>query len=201
MTIPIWILNLLTAVFNGWGNALLFVGSSTYVNACANDHNKGMYNAILWCGNTGSFITGNIIAAYVIPALSTQAYFYICIAILIFAMAFFLLLKDPEPQPESVERSFSFNSQGSAPEVKVDDVEDVEGKPAKDNRESLLKPEQRINNTEVSDVPQGVNQLRNSSKNLTVPGQEDLNIPEAEKAAGESQLKMTWRLFNTKRMR
>ena len=70
MTSPIWVLNLSTAVFNGWGNALLFVGSSTYVNACANDHNKGMYNAILWCGNTGSFITGNIIAAYVIPALS-----------------------------------------------------------------------------------------------------------------------------------
>ena len=163
MTIPIWILNLLTAVFNGWGNALLFVGSSTYVNACANDHNKGMYNAILWCGNTGSFITGNIIAAYVIPALSTQAYFYICIIILVFAMAFFLLLKDPEPQPESVERSFSVNSQGSAP--KVDDVENVESKPVgENNRESLLKPEHRLNNTETSDnnlsasdIPQGVN--------------------------------------------
>jgi len=97
MYVPIWILNLTTAVFNGWGNALLFVGSATYVNACANDHNKGKYNAILWCGNTGSFITGNIISAYVIPALSYQAYFIICLIILVISMAFFLLLTDPTP--------------------------------------------------------------------------------------------------------
>lgn len=97
MKIPIWILNLATAIFNGWGNALLFVGSSTYVNACANDHNKGMYNAILWTGNTGSFITGNIIAAFVIPVLSQSAYFFICLALLVVSIAFFFLLKVPTP--------------------------------------------------------------------------------------------------------
>jgi len=98
MKVPIWILNLSMAVFNGWGNALLFVGSSTYVNACANDHNKGMYNAILWCGNTGSFITGNIIAAYVIPSLSQQAYFILNMILLVVAILFFgVFLKVPEP--------------------------------------------------------------------------------------------------------
>lgn len=99
MYIPLWVINLVLAVFNGWGNALLFVGSATYVNHCANEQNKGIYNAILWCGNTGSFITGNIIAAFVIPVLSQTAYFIICLVLLVISMAFFLLLKVPEEQP------------------------------------------------------------------------------------------------------
>ena len=58
------------AVINGWGNALLFVCSSKYINECANDTNKGLYNSLLWSFNTGSLITGNLVAAYVIPSLS-----------------------------------------------------------------------------------------------------------------------------------
>jgi MFS family permease len=63
-------LNLFFAFVNGWGNALLFVCASSYVNESANEKNKGLFNAILWIFNTGSFITGNLIAAYVIPCAS-----------------------------------------------------------------------------------------------------------------------------------
>jgi hypothetical protein len=77
MHVPIWIANLVTAVIIGWGSALLFVGSMTYVNACANESNKGLYNAILFGGYTGTFILGNLIAAYVIPLMSQQSYFLI----------------------------------------------------------------------------------------------------------------------------
>jgi MFS family permease len=77
MYVPIWIINLVTAVIIGWGSSMLFVGSMTYVNACANEQNKGFYNAILWSGYTGTMITGNFIAAYVIPLMSQESYFLI----------------------------------------------------------------------------------------------------------------------------
>ena len=93
----IYVLNLVFAVVNGWGNALLFVCASSYVNEAANDKNKGLFNALLWIFNTGSFISGNLVAAFVIPYVSQVVYFIVCIGILIITLFFFLLLKNPLP--------------------------------------------------------------------------------------------------------
>jgi len=93
-------LNLTFAVVNGWGNALLFVCASSYVNEAANDKNKGLFNSLLWIFNTGSFISGNLVAAFVIPYVSQVVYFYFCIGMLIITAFFFLILKNPLPQPD-----------------------------------------------------------------------------------------------------
>ena len=94
---PIWSAIIVMSIINGWGNALLFVCSSKYVNECANDTNKGLYNSILWVFNTGSLITGNIIAAFVIPGLTTAWYFGICLILNFFTCFYFLLIKPPRP--------------------------------------------------------------------------------------------------------
>lgn len=152
MTIPIWILNLSTAIFNGWGNALLFVGSATYVNACANDKNKGLYNAILWCGNQGCLITGNLIAAYVIPIISEAAYFMICIGLLVVACFWFMLLKIPDPQPESLEESLVLRVRAGSEnnDVKVEAVDALESDPKKDLRQNLVTPEDALKKSNAS---------------------------------------------------
>jgi hypothetical protein len=115
------------AVVNGWGNALLFVCSSKYVNECANDTNKGFYNSLLWSFNTGSLITGNIICAYVIPALSQAAYFEICLALNIMVCFYFLLITPPDPQPDPYSSDLDDTSflQKSADDIKVEDVETI----------------------------------------------------------------------------
>ena len=93
-------LNITFAFLNGWGNALLFVCASSYVNDAANEHNKGMYNSILWIANCGSFVTGNLMAAFVVPALGNIVYFWMCLGLLVVTLCFFFLLKNPLPQPE-----------------------------------------------------------------------------------------------------
>ena len=81
-----------SSVLNGWGNAILFVSTFTYVNECANDNNKGLYNSILWMFYTGSFITGNIGAALIIPNFSMLFYNWVCLASLALTCLYFLFL-------------------------------------------------------------------------------------------------------------
>lgn len=109
----------------------------------------------------------------------------------------------PTPQPEDLERSFRADSIGSKDDIKVDDVDEVDT-PKKDNRESLLTAEDRINNTEVtksSRISEGVALGVPVGNNLTVPGKADLNETTTSNKVEESEFKQTWRLFNTKRMR
>ena len=98
---PIYVSQLVFAVVNGWGNALIFVCSSKYVNERADDDNKGLYNSLLWVLNTGSLVTGNLVAAYVIPTLSQKDYFLICLGLNILVCFYFLLVRTPRPQPEN----------------------------------------------------------------------------------------------------
>jgi hypothetical protein len=94
---PIYVSQIVMAMVCGWGNALLFVCSSKYVNECANEGNKGLYNSLLWTGNVGAQISGNLIAAFVIPALSQAAYLEICLLLNILVCFFFILVKPPRP--------------------------------------------------------------------------------------------------------
>ena len=66
---------LIGAAINGWGNSLFWVGGSKYVNECANNNNKGLFNSIFFVGNKMSMITGNFMAAYLVPKYS-EATFY-----------------------------------------------------------------------------------------------------------------------------
>jgi hypothetical protein len=91
-----WI-NMASSVLNGWGNAILFVSTFSYVNECANSDNKGLFNSILWMFYTGSFITGNIGAAYLIPNFSLLFYNWVCLASLSLTCVYFLFLKNPRP--------------------------------------------------------------------------------------------------------
>jgi hypothetical protein len=85
-------------------------------------------------------------------------------------MAFFMLLKVPEEQPADMDRSFMHD------EIKVDDVDEMEEVDLKkDKRESLITPEERINNTETTKgsmlVSGDTAAKLDTSNHLMVPGQ------------------------------
>ena len=61
---------MVTAVFNGFGCSLFWPGGAIYVNECATDANKGLFNSIFWVFQMVAFITGNLMAAFVIPNTS-----------------------------------------------------------------------------------------------------------------------------------
>jgi hypothetical protein len=77
---PIYILILITAIFNGWGNALIFITSSKYVNECANESNMGLYNSILLIFNQSSMISGSLLASFLIPDTSKITFLIISVA-------------------------------------------------------------------------------------------------------------------------
>ena len=130
----IYALVIIGSFVNGWGNALLFVCASSYVNDCANDQNKGLFNSLLLIFNQGTFITGNLIAAFVIPLISKTVYFYICLGILCFTAIFYLLLKNPLPQidfneddmvqdvDDEIDHIIS-NADKSVPKIEIDNVD------------------------------------------------------------------------------
>ena len=70
MHTTIYILTIATAALNGFGNAVFWPASSIYVSECATDQNKGLFNSIFWIFQMSAFITGNLMAAFVIPNTS-----------------------------------------------------------------------------------------------------------------------------------
>jgi predicted MFS family arabinose efflux permease len=93
---------LVGAVINGWGNSLFWVGASKYVNESANNTNKGLFNAIFFVGNKTSMITGNLMAAYLVPKYS-EAIFYEILTGLCFLMSLYFLffIRKPLPQEDT----------------------------------------------------------------------------------------------------
>jgi MFS family permease len=67
---PIYISIILTSIILGIGAGLLWTASPKYVNECAHEGNKGLYNSIYWSLCMGSLLTGNLMAAFVLPATS-----------------------------------------------------------------------------------------------------------------------------------
>jgi len=84
----IYVMLLVTAAMNGFGCALYWVCSIKYVNECANDKNKGLFNSIFFVFNKGSMVTGNLAAAFLIPILS-ELTFYMILTVLCFIMIFY----------------------------------------------------------------------------------------------------------------
>ena len=66
----IYVLTLIAAMICGWGCSLFWVTGAKYVNECANESNKGLFNSILFVSNKGSLISGNLMVALVIPNYS-----------------------------------------------------------------------------------------------------------------------------------
>jgi len=67
---------------NGWGASLTWNGQGIYVTECASNSNKGLYNSVLWMGNMATYISGNLMAAFVISYLSESLFYMIMTAIL-----------------------------------------------------------------------------------------------------------------------
>ena len=86
---------MITAALNGWGAALNWNTQGKYVTACANQGNKGMLNGMLWIFNMLTFVSGNLMAAFLITGMSETIFYVvmtICTAVCIF---YFMFLPKP----------------------------------------------------------------------------------------------------------
>lgn len=95
----IYVLILVTAAINGMGCSLFWAVSANYVNRCATDKNKGLFNGILWMWVQLSFVTGNLMAAFVIPVTSELFLYYLFTGICAVVCFLFGLLREPLPHP------------------------------------------------------------------------------------------------------
>ena len=93
----IYLLLMVSAAFMGWGQSLYWVAGNKYVNDCANNENKGLFNSIFWVANMGSLLTGNLMAAFVIPNTSIYMFYSMMTALCFFSMFYFMFLKTPLP--------------------------------------------------------------------------------------------------------
>jgi len=96
----IYVLILVTASLNGMGCSLFWAVSANYVNRCATNKNKGLFNGILWMWVQLSFVTGNLMAAFIIPITSELFLYYVFTGICVICVFLFGLLKEPLPHPE-----------------------------------------------------------------------------------------------------
>lgn len=83
------------SIFNGVGSALLLVQVGNYVNWCASESNKGLYNSLFWCFLMSSSIVGNLMAAYIITNVKDSMFYIIMSGICFLACVVFLFVPKP----------------------------------------------------------------------------------------------------------
>ena len=88
-----------TAALNGFGQSMFWMSGAKYINDCASDDNKGTYNAFLLTFDLGSHITGNLLAALVIPVSSTMMLYIVFTCICFLMIFYFLFVPEPLPVP------------------------------------------------------------------------------------------------------
>jgi len=99
---------------NGWGASLTWNGQGIYVTECASNSNKGLYNSVLWMGNMATYISGNLMAAFVISDLSESLFYMIMTAICVITTIYFIFLPTPQPQIEDAEADGVPNAEPSS---------------------------------------------------------------------------------------
>ena len=91
----IYIVVVLGAMINGWGASLCWNGQGMYITECAAESNKGLYNSILWMGNMATYISGNLMAAFVISDLSESLFYMIMTALCVITTIYFMFTPKP----------------------------------------------------------------------------------------------------------
>jgi hypothetical protein len=81
-----------TAGLNGFGAALNWNTQGKYVTACANDGNKGMLNGMLWIFNMGTFVSGNLMAAFLITGMSETIFYVVMTMCTVVTIFYFMFL-------------------------------------------------------------------------------------------------------------
>jgi predicted MFS family arabinose efflux permease len=79
--------------------------AAAYIKKCASKVNKGTYNGYLLTFDLGSHITGNLMAALVIPASSTTLLYAIFSGICFLMIFYWMFTPEPAPVPDQKEET------------------------------------------------------------------------------------------------
>jgi hypothetical protein len=89
----------LCAIIAGIGTAFLWVSLGRYVTLCANDTNKGFFNAVFWVFMMTCQVVGNILGATVIEKVKQSTFFIGFTILALIAAAWMMGLPTPKPHP------------------------------------------------------------------------------------------------------
>jgi hypothetical protein len=91
----IYVVIMITAAINGWGASLVWNGQGSYITKCCSHENHGLYNGILWIGGTSAFITGNLMAAFLVTKFSNTLFYIIMTGLCVASTFYFMCLPTP----------------------------------------------------------------------------------------------------------
>jgi len=96
----IYALNIITAGFLGVGAAFLWLCQSTYVNACALEETRGMFNGVFFSIFQISQILSGVIATVVLGTMDQFSFYVVLVIFGGIAVTMFTLMKEPVPYGE-----------------------------------------------------------------------------------------------------
>ena len=91
----IYVFQLLSAILCGFGGSILWVAQGKYISQCANDSNKGLYNAVFWAFLMTALVVGNALGAFVIARFKASVFFILLTGVCLVAALFLLVLPKP----------------------------------------------------------------------------------------------------------
>lgn len=89
----------LCAIIAGIGTGLLWVSLGRYMTQCANDTNKGMFNAVFWVFMMTCQVVGNILGATIIEKIKQSTFFIGFTILALIAAAWMAGLPTPKNHP------------------------------------------------------------------------------------------------------
>jgi MFS family permease len=128
----------LCAIIAGIGTSLLWVSLGRYVTLCANDTNKGFFNAVFWVFMMTCQVVGNILGATIITKIKQSTFFIGFTILALIAAAWMMGLPTPKPHPAGTKSMPGDEEKPLSPkkemEIEMQDVAPATGKLTKEQR-------------------------------------------------------------------
>jgi hypothetical protein len=86
---------ILAACLNGLGGSIIWVAHGKYISECAQESNKGMFNAIFWAIYIMSYCVGNSIGATILDSVKPSVFYIILSGICTFSAIWFYFIPTP----------------------------------------------------------------------------------------------------------
>jgi len=87
--------NIVCAVIGGIGAAFMWYSQSAYVNECADDQNKGLFNGIFWSINQTAQLWGSALAAFILGRADHLTFYMVITIFAVFSAFMMLFIQDP----------------------------------------------------------------------------------------------------------
>jgi len=101
----IYLLNILSCAFCGFGAAFLWICQAIYVDSCCDDKTRGSYNGTFWSIMQSSLLISSGLATFVLGNTDQFTYYIVLSLFGIVAITLFCFVKPSVPYPQKAEQT------------------------------------------------------------------------------------------------